>query len=244
MSTTHKRGTRSESVMVFLRHNRRAAAVIGAFIVFLTFVVKDAIRENVKDLVDGLQSAQDVFEIRAQHEISVSLLNGIAQRVEMIWGTTAEGLAFLRRNDQSGVIGDITANADGLQQAKANLDNLRRFIDRLPTTETAPRAAVKDLEVRWKQLDDTYLKTIAAINSKKLSEDDEFGASVDLGTARETLQLDVGNLSDDVIARSDELKERAERTLKTYTWISYFLYSIGWSLALFGRLFDLDLVAE
>jgi len=231
-------------VVNFAKVHRRVAAVTGALIVFLTFVVKDAVREQVKDLVDSLQSAEDVFEIRAQHEVTVALLNGIGQRVQLIWQSTPEAKEFLRKNDKSGVIHDITENADIIEQERANLDNLQRFIARLPSSETGLRAEVSEIRKRWTEHHDFYLQVIAMINQKQMSEDQEFDAMSTLGPESEDLNSAILDLSERAIAKSDTLREDAEKRLQIYTWASYVLYTVGWSLALFGRIFEVGDLPE
>jgi hypothetical protein len=60
----------------FFKRHGKWVSFIGALIVFSTFVVKDAIRENLKNLVDSLASAENNFAIR---EDSALLSTEIAQ---------------------------------------------------------------------------------------------------------------------------------------------------------------------
>jgi len=213
-----KQGQRPASmarrVVNFAKVHRRVAAVTGALIVFLTFVVKDAVREQVKDLVDSLQSAEGVFEIRAQHEVTVGLLNGIGQRVQLIWHSTPAAKEFLRKYDNSGVIHDITENADIIEQERTNLDNLQRFIARLPSSETDLRAEVSEIRKRWAKHHDFHLQVIGKINQKKMSDDQEFDAMSTLGPESEDLNSAILELSERAIAKSDTLRENADKRLQ------------------------------
>jgi len=231
-------------IIDYVRRHRRVLAVAGALIVFLTFIVKDAVREQVKDLVSGLQSAEDVFEIRAQHEVTVGLLNGIGQRVQLIWQSTPEGKGFLKKNDRSGVVHDITENADIIEQERANLDNLQRFIARLPKREIALQAEVAALHERWNKHHAYYLQVISDMNQKKMTEEREFDAMAALGPESEDINLAILDLSEMAVAKSDSLRESAESRLKIYTLASYVLYTFGWSLAFFGRVLEFGDIAE
>ena len=51
---------------------------------------------------------------------------------------------------------------------------------------------------------------------------------------------DMTKLENQAFKRCRELKESTERKAQMYTYISYGLYGIGWSLALFGRLVGID----
>jgi hypothetical protein len=43
---------------------KRLVAVAGATIIFLTFLVNDAKRENMKELVDSIETAENAFQIQ------------------------------------------------------------------------------------------------------------------------------------------------------------------------------------
>lgn len=61
----------------FFRRHGKWVSFVGAIIVFLTFVVKEGVRENLKELIASISSAEDTFATRgdtAKVELAVNLL--------------------------------------------------------------------------------------------------------------------------------------------------------------------------
>jgi hypothetical protein len=54
----------STNLRRFCRRDGRILTLLGALIVFLTFVVKDGLREHLKDAAGSISAANDVFAIR------------------------------------------------------------------------------------------------------------------------------------------------------------------------------------
>jgi hypothetical protein len=48
----------------FVRNHNRLLTFIGAFIVFTTFIVKEAVRDNLKEYTDSIKIAQNMFILR------------------------------------------------------------------------------------------------------------------------------------------------------------------------------------
>jgi hypothetical protein len=87
---------------LFLKRHRQSLSLVGALIVFSTFVIKDAIREEVKDTVDSLQAAEDVFVTRSENEETALTLASIDAYVEELSNKTDSALDYLD-NELSGV---------------------------------------------------------------------------------------------------------------------------------------------
>ena len=64
----------------FLRKHHRSVTLIGAIIVFVTFIVKEALRDHLKDLVDSIENARSVFLIRDGEDALRSQLESINER--------------------------------------------------------------------------------------------------------------------------------------------------------------------
>jgi hypothetical protein len=232
-------------VRLFLTKHKRLISLIGALIVFLTFVTKDAIREHVKDTVDSLQSAEDVFDIRSQHQNSVDMLNSISQHVDEIWKTTPGRAEYLKNDPRSDLDYDIGEIKTLILEAEANLGILGRLVERLPASELPVKKELSGVRGRYKTLNETYTKVSLGIGNRSISEDDEDGWLVPLGTDSENLLADIGGLSAKARDSCEAVKRRTEGELMVFTWVSYGLYAIGWFLTLFGRLFDSnDIIPE
>lgn len=108
-----------------LEKYKRFATVIGALIVFVTFVVKDAIRDRVKETVDAFQAADYQFTESSDVAYISTLLFTINDNIVV-----------------SSRKGDIDARTPLLdadvwvQQDRVLVGNLKKLVERLPGDET------------------------------------------------------------------------------------------------------------
>ena len=79
----------------------------------------------MNDLVAGLQSAQDVFEIQERDEISVGLLNETRQRTDLIWSSDIVGREQVKQG-----YGRTDCECSGQQFAAPLYQTVRRRIGR------------------------------------------------------------------------------------------------------------------
>jgi hypothetical protein len=55
----------SERKAFYIRHDR-FFTLLGSLIIFVTFVVKEGISDNLKDLVSSIQTAENMFSLRQE----------------------------------------------------------------------------------------------------------------------------------------------------------------------------------
>ena len=65
----------------YVRRNERLLVILGGFVVLTTFIVKDLVRENLKDLKDSLTETEHFVRIRAQFITVRKQLKAIDQRI-------------------------------------------------------------------------------------------------------------------------------------------------------------------
>jgi hypothetical protein len=234
-----------------LKHNR-SLTFIGAFIVFTTFVVKEGIRENLKELKDSIGNAKNVFMIREDFYILHDRLKAIqlgmnvlseGQRTASADGD--EGLSTRTVIERGVVLKTIT---DDQVEMASLLDNLQELMGKV-----AVDAA--DLEGFRRRLDELMkLHYDIMISLQKAHREFLEGAQKEDGGRGELGQIDVGLVR--LLEKDGELLfevepvvektlrsavgegEKKERFYKICTWASYLLYTIGWGLGLVGRVFS------
>jgi hypothetical protein len=68
----------------FVNRHSNAMTIIGALIVFVTFVVKEAIGDNLREYVQSLHEAQSVFVLRQDHSVLEREVRGLRQEVQAL----------------------------------------------------------------------------------------------------------------------------------------------------------------
>jgi hypothetical protein len=233
------------------RHNR-LLTFVGALIVFTTFVVKEGLRERLKDFVDSVGAADSTFMIRGDTNISNSLLRSLE-----------EDIGDVERNKAIRETGIVAPSSVHLyyswrdlsmmgQSIKANLDNVARLMRKLPNQG----ANIAQLETLKKALEDDgrsldNLYKALPINPgyrllfpekdiiKRMSEQD-LQAFDALRKHFHSLESDANRFATEVLNISEGLRDKNERSYGIYTWVSYGLYTLGWGLGLVGRLYSVE----
>lgn len=68
----------------FLKKHNRLVTFVGALIVFTTFVVKDAIRDELKSTVDDEKSAEAMFFDWSRQDDTDQMLNDVEKRLDAL----------------------------------------------------------------------------------------------------------------------------------------------------------------
>ena len=74
----------------FLRRHSRILTVLGALIVFVTFVVKEGLRDRGKDLLASVESAQTTFVMRSDVEDLRLQLRSLQRSIRTTGGESME----------------------------------------------------------------------------------------------------------------------------------------------------------
>lgn len=210
----------------FMWFLRKLLTFVGAIIVFGTFIVKDGMRERLRDATDRLTRVQDLYTIRAD----------IVQLAGKVDSITIRRSRFLNQHeypDPPPKKKDIEEAGewieDEVETDRLMFDNQSTLLDTLPLPHRSE--TISEMAGAQAKLDE-----LMDISSKGL-----YGP----GAAKNLLNsLDVGqqfinhfnwarwNISEE----ATEAKETAEHRYSLFTWASYFLYTLGWGLGLVGRL--------
>ena len=239
--------------LVISKKLTRALSIIGAGIVLATFVVKDAVRENLKDFVDDLDNASAVFAIRRDFNTAAFQLRVIEQkidRVEQLTGNaTKDPFTLLAVNQQAMIV------REWLDAAEITIDNVSRLSERLSSDRTeyygralaTTRSHLSEARTAFRTAGVVAAKAAARLNAdgtpSSLDRIDILNANTDVSNKTNEVVASAENLSKTIREEAESLKSRKEHR---YTWLtlaSYILFGIGWTLALIGRLVGDDSIA-
>lgn len=231
------RPERPRRIRKWMHQHERALALIGAAIVFGTFIIKDAFKEQIGDLVSSIDKAQNVFllrndmsEIRNQIQ-AVQVME--SQRPYMIGGTVKVDPSILsvRFTIQLNL-----ARSDH-DHSKTAIAACEQLLDKLPKTiqmqdESALKevnAALQDMEEQFTESYKLYtgapIDTLAAARISQKIQDDEI-----------LLQVRMSALVEKILKQAQDTNTVNQRDYEVATWVSWFLYALGWGLGLVSRL--------
>jgi hypothetical protein len=215
---------------------RRALTIAGALIVFLTFVVKEQIRDSLKDLKDSLAAADTLYTMEQDirtvelHTFALEEQNSAAQIRQKVAATgNPVALQYPR---------EIKTTIAMMKERDALLQSDFERVSKL-AEKAFNKAALKDPLAR---MGDALSKFHEATEGKVKEIDSSPQDAATLGLAQlnlgylllaEVPVLDAGG------AVLEALKKREEALETIYGWcgwLALFLYVFGWSLSLYGSL--------
>ncbi len=197
-----------------MRNRNRLLTYVGAFIVFGTFVVKDGLREHLRDAAGSISAASNVFAIREDN---------IETRLEL--ADLKKNLADKDAANRSW--SDVRVVQTKSQQMYYSLGAVAYLIETTHDEEDVPRITVLDQEltkIRFGSLDlNMSPSTVSA-----------------LSLSASALELQLAQFEDEVMQHARLKLQRKQELYDIFTWVSYVLYAIGWGLGLVGKLYGVD----
>jgi len=225
-------------------------------VVFVTFVLKEGVRDHVKDKVDDVHTAMNAYEIRSDLQLDVNEL--MAEEAEILkFSDRTESMTAAQLLGYNGAIAELCQRIQALLsktvRAQNNVSDLAKA---LPPNDALNRTLEKDAD-ELKRFRQELVSTSAQAAGPEIS---KLGPEFIQYTKRQVKLLAIdtrtkaNKLGEDVPDRAElvwihgrqtalyahEIVENEEKQYRHATWASYLLYTIGWGLGLFARLFSVS----
>lgn len=205
---------------IFLKH-KHVISLAGLFLVFATFVVKEGIRDHIRDQVSDLRSAEMFFNTRSDINVLSDKLDELVDS-EPNAPQLPTPLALLK----------------GIQQYRRSLGIIISrtwyVIDSIPRNES--------LETQISAYHERHLRYLNDSDdaSPLISTEKARNQTVKVYLEGHRLQEELDDFSWQVFDTADKALESAEHWYHIATWFSYALYAVGWFIAFAGRLFGVE----
>jgi hypothetical protein len=203
-----------------IRHDR-FFTLLGSFIVFATFVVKEGISENFKDLVSSIQTEENMFSVR--QETAYRLSNG--KSLPPPWSQTEP-----TRDEKRGFIDLWDRQSEAI--VRISLDLATMLPDKNKFQIQADQINNELSEI------DTGVDSLTAAPAAQ-QEETQIDASMKVFFKRSnSIFSDANLLAQDILDEANKLKEKREARYSTAKWLSYALFTFGWGLTFYGQISD------
>jgi hypothetical protein len=211
--------------------------IVGALIVFGTFVFKEAFRDYLKDRADSVTAAETQFILEQEIGGVSEQLLGIERQLNSS-NTTGEG-----RQSDDNYANDIQREIRMLEERELDLgitfDRISRLIEKFPSSSGWLQKSREDMGATL----GTFHKHIERLKeqSKKEAEKAETLTMLRLCEVEvAAVEVPVAAYGGHVLEAAREQQDGLESLYRICTIASYILYTVGWALALFGRLYWID----
>ena len=242
---------RGSRITGFVRRRGKLLSFFGALIVFSTFVVKEGMREYLKNVIDSLDLAQGIFAVRKDNSVTHSQLVLLAGNMTEIEGLLKHVNGNRSRNLLNVAMWEEQVVTPRIASIDSSLRGIEQFIQTLPHNKDL---AARLLSAQKRLAKDTSLNRDNVGKTRKW---------LDVGTNRDdpmellitkltvdTLEIESSALNDFTTSISEDAQKAAESyrasvelRYERYSRLSYFLYTLGWTLGLAGRLYGAEGVA-
>ena len=193
-------------MVVYLRHDR-FFTLLDTFLIFVTFIAKETIGENLKDLATTLETAQNVFVLRHDELFkrnspgNSGKLDIPFQRVKDIESESNEALDLVE------ISRNLADHVTDKEKFKSRIENIRR-----------EALAIKT--------DLIYIDTNGRISPDLIK----------LAKRSAKNSRLAGQVQREVDEQATALREKREKRYGIAKWVSYFLFAFGWGLTFYGQL--------
>lgn len=231
-------GHKEPPIRKWFHDHDRLVTVVGAIIIFVTFVAKEWYGENLKDLKESIDSGQAVFVLQNENRI-------IQQRLAWLWtldSNTYTNVLTTQRPDPSKITlqneeSQSQFTFDSINRMKDQFDAATRLLKNIPHNKTKDDELAR-LRTRYADASKKF-KAFAPPGSSTPQPDLEKAFHDMLAIERETLTVedDLDRFSTEFFVESHEIQEKKEREYDLTKYVAIGLYAFGWSLTLLGKLY-------
>jgi hypothetical protein len=243
----------------FLSKNKHWISLVGAVIVFLTFITKEALRDQLKDTVDSVRETQTSFEIREDMNKINKNVNSVAASINEF----SERRVKLSDKQSEHIAEMMIELDDRLLEIKDVGDDLA--VDLSLAVALQRKTKQKTLKIESEkvraELEQARQQCLTTIKYEQSglhregavwrADTDEYieGTLIDQVSASErkmgTLKARIDPIIKTTLTDAQLYRDRYERIYSLATWLSYIFYALGWILTFIGRLFSVgELVPE
>jgi hypothetical protein len=247
-------GTRMSCAGPFIKKHKRWFTFVGAFIVFATFVAKEVVRDDLKDVVSGFENAQTTFALRDQNMGMTTTMTEIRTRVVALSDKSLPKMpgGVWRVSQAYAVVEETRETVELLRQSLVTITALAQ---KLPKDEKREAELVECTKLVAQTRDDygkalDVLKDVltrAQASKRDLTKEDE-QRMVSAETAYIEVQrqaaLRIAAFESGVLSEAPKYREEQEYRYAWWNKASYWLYSLGWGLGLIGKIYGVEGGAE
>jgi hypothetical protein len=217
-----------------LRRNAHRVQVLGALIVFTTFLAKEALREHYKDRNEEMVTARNLFISRADIGNLSIRLRTIEGRVSKLDPEPDQQLLNDSRTAVQELRLGISASVDAMTELQSHLpstmetetdwQNLRQELTQLDkaseSVQNLSAVSVTNVKQRLNVLDKVFAARAAAVYC----------------------QFRCNRLNAELLKLANQEVQKSERRYNTSTYFSLLAYALGWGLSFIGTFYNVELI--
>lgn len=225
----------------FFKRHAKFFTLVGAFVVFVTFVVKDLLRDNLKDFASALAETQLGCLLRQDNLLLSDKLDLLDTRVDELQQRSDQS-KFALSEQEVQILHMIYVGQGIIKMSRLELDHIQPLVQKVSNHEQFA-ARFKTLNQDLDALDSTATTLVMSFRESHGKQKDwqrNYDATSEWMTHCQQAESKATDIVDDTLAAAEIDLGRDELRLKRYTSFSYALYTLGWALAVLGKLYGTE----
>jgi uncharacterized protein YlxW (UPF0749 family) len=213
----------------FMRGHYKTFVAIGGIIISLTLAFKDKTQEQLRDLTNSIDSAEDFLRIADLTKSSNVRLNDLRTKIDTLQETVRPTHSY----DPSG--SRMAPVFDSIHDIADSLENVERLMDLVPNnqdlqTQVHGGHVIHDLLMN--QADNVRDAIDARKRRSEKPKADEREQLIELASSMSALQYTIDALNTEVLEQLEAKKIVYQRRYILVSFVSYAFLAIGFSLSL------------
>jgi hypothetical protein len=221
---------------------RRRLVVTGALIIFVTFLVKEMIRDYLRDVKESLAAADTLYTLEGDFQMLETYLLKLDEGnvLASVKGKVAP-TASPNEHDYSE---EVRLSLQMVKQQDANLQanysRLKDLVEKIPIGQDKLREPFSKITEVMKKSHDLAEQREKDISGKPPNKETLAWAQLNLGYML-LMEATIAALGGEILEVAREEEKILEKAYNRYTVISIFLYALGLGMGVRGTLSGIEL---
>jgi hypothetical protein len=221
---------------------RRRLAIWGALIIFATFLVKETLRDYLRDLKESLAAADTLYTLESDFQLLQTYLLKLDEG--SVLASVKEKAAATANPNERDYSEEISLSRQMMKQQdadlQANYSRLKDLVERIPIGQDKLREPFSKITETMKKWHDMAEQREKEFSGKPQNKDTLAWAQRNLGYML-LMEGIIAKLGGEILEAAREEEKILERAYNRYTVISIFLYALGLWLGVRGTLTGIEL---
>jgi hypothetical protein len=216
------------NVRQFAMRKRRRLVIWGALIIFITFLVRETLRDYLRDLKESLAAAETLYTLEGDFQMLQTYLLKLDEG--NILASVKEKAATAANPNERDYSEEISLSLQMMKQQDANIQanysRLKDLVEKIPIGQDKLREPFSKITETMRKWHDLAEQREKEFSGKPPNKDTLAWAQLNLGYMW-LMEATIITLGGDILEVAREEEKILEKAYNRYTVISIFLYASG-----------------
>jgi hypothetical protein len=230
----------------FLRRKSNMVLIFGSLLVFASFIVRDEMRDDLKDISSAIAQAQSDLDMRTSLSAILESVEGVQQVAEQISSRQISNKARSLGGDHMELLNlqsqgvSIGMQTNALSSFVEQLPNNADLTSRIVQFQKHFDAMTARTSDATKRISEVEMQNVFTMNLNNHEEELNNNYVIPITMAWATLAGELAQIQTDAVKRAKEVQATRDLNYRIVNWLSIVLFALGWAFGLFTKLMGVD----